>query len=184
MACILEAGRCLLLQLSMFSLQSDITGLEVQQGHSVSRCCPVCWALTFLQVTFNWTGFWSAMGSNLTFQSRNVLSKKMMSMAPSSSSSSRQGSLPAKPLDNMNLFAIIQVMSFLLLAPITLLREGMALAPDTLASMVGHWECYALSQRCMSSSRPCLQADLLILVQLVPLPHAHHPRAYMIPALY
>lgn len=31
-----------------------------------------------LQASFNWTGFLSAMGSNLTFQSRNVLSKKLM----------------------------------------------------------------------------------------------------------
>lgn len=30
------------------------------------------------EVTFNWTGFLSAMGSNLTFQSRNVFSKKFM----------------------------------------------------------------------------------------------------------
>lgn len=30
------------------------------------------------EVTFNWLGFGSAMGSNLTFQSRNVLSKKVM----------------------------------------------------------------------------------------------------------
>ncbi len=29
-------------------------------------------------MTFNWKGFLSAMGSNLTFQSRNVLSKKFM----------------------------------------------------------------------------------------------------------
>ena len=34
--------------------------------------------LRALQVTFNWKGFLSAMGSNLTFQSRNVLSKKFM----------------------------------------------------------------------------------------------------------
>ena len=31
-----------------------------------------------VQVTFNWKGFLSAMGSNITFQSRNVLSKKFM----------------------------------------------------------------------------------------------------------
>jgi len=30
------------------------------------------------EVSFNWTGFLSAMGSNITFQSRNVLSKKLM----------------------------------------------------------------------------------------------------------
>ncbi|WOH11916.1 hypothetical protein DCAR_0831412 [Daucus carota subsp. sativus] len=30
------------------------------------------------EVSFNWAGFWSAMASNLTNQSRNVLSKKLM----------------------------------------------------------------------------------------------------------
>jgi solute carrier family 35 protein E1 len=30
------------------------------------------------EVTFNWTGFISALASNITFQSRNVLSKKLM----------------------------------------------------------------------------------------------------------
>ena len=30
------------------------------------------------EVTFNWPGFLAAMGSNITFQSRNVLSKKFM----------------------------------------------------------------------------------------------------------
>ena len=30
------------------------------------------------EATFNWGGFLSAMGSNVTFQSRNVLSKKFM----------------------------------------------------------------------------------------------------------
>jgi hypothetical protein len=31
-----------------------------------------------LQASFNWFGFLSAMGSNVTFQSRNVLSKKLL----------------------------------------------------------------------------------------------------------
>ena len=31
------------------------------------------------EVTFNWPGFGAAMGSNVTFQSRNVFSKKLMS---------------------------------------------------------------------------------------------------------
>ena len=30
------------------------------------------------QVTFDWGGFAAAMGSNISFQSRNVLSKKFM----------------------------------------------------------------------------------------------------------
>ncbi|KAF6159318.1 hypothetical protein GIB67_032089 [Kingdonia uniflora] len=36
-------------------------------------------ALTSIsEASFNWIGFWSAMASNMTFQSRNVLSKKFM----------------------------------------------------------------------------------------------------------
>ncbi len=33
------------------------------------------------EVTFNWPGFLAAMGSNITFQSRNVFSKKFMAKA-------------------------------------------------------------------------------------------------------
>jgi solute carrier family 35 protein E1 len=33
------------------------------------------------EVTFNWPGFLAAMGSNVTFQSRNVFSKKFMAKA-------------------------------------------------------------------------------------------------------
>ena len=35
-------------------------------------------AASVTEVTFNWPGFLAAMGSNVTFQSRNVLSKKFM----------------------------------------------------------------------------------------------------------
>jgi hypothetical protein len=102
-------------------------------------CCSRDGPNTGTQVTFNWTGFWSAMGSNLTFQSRNVLSKKMMSAAPVAANSTNNGrpAVAAKPLDNMNLFAIIQILSFFLLAPITLVREGLALTPSALSSLVG-----------------------------------------------
>lgn len=33
---------------------------------------------SFSEASFNWAGFGAAMGSNLTFQSRNVLSKKVV----------------------------------------------------------------------------------------------------------
>ncbi len=39
------------------------------------------------EVTFNWPGFLAAMGSNVTFQSRNVFSKKFMGKAKVCSSS-------------------------------------------------------------------------------------------------
>ncbi|XP_042454527.1 phosphoenolpyruvate/phosphate translocator 1, chloroplastic-like isoform X2 [Zingiber officinale] len=68
------------------------------------------------EVSFNWAGFWSAMASNLTNQSRNVLSKKIMTKSEES-------------LDDINLFSITTIMSFLLLAPVTILIEGIKFTP-------------------------------------------------------
>ena len=45
------------------------------------------------EVTFNWPGFLAAMGSNVTFQSRNVFSKKFMAKAKVRSSSYKQPNL-------------------------------------------------------------------------------------------
>jgi solute carrier family 35 protein E1 len=74
------------------------------------------------EATFNWGGFLAAMGSNLTFQSRNVFSKKFMG--------NKKGSL-----DNINLFSIITIMSFFLLAPFSLLREGFQLGRGGLTAL-------------------------------------------------
>eukprot|EP00884_Botryococcus_braunii_P002315 jgi/Botrbrau1/12084/Bobra.0186s0008.1 len=68
------------------------------------------------EATFNWPGFLAAMGSNITFQSRNVFSKKFMGKGKGG-------------LDNINLFSIITVMSFFILAPVALLKEGMTFSP-------------------------------------------------------
>ncbi|KAL6842487.1 hypothetical protein ACP4OV_027722 [Aristida adscensionis] len=73
------------------------------------------------EASFNWAGFWSAMASNVTFQSRNVLSKKLLVNKEES-------------LDNINLFSIITVMSFFLLAPVTFLTEGVKVTPTFLQS--------------------------------------------------
>eukprot|EP00850_Spirogloea_muscicola_P005900 SM000027S09681 [mRNA] locus=s27:781529:783703:+ [translate_table: standard] len=69
------------------------------------------------EASFNWAGFLSAMASNLTFQSRNVLSKKLMIKKDKDA------------LDNINLFSVITIMSFFLLAPVALLVEGVKLTP-------------------------------------------------------
>ncbi|KAK4766629.1 hypothetical protein SAY87_008271 [Trapa incisa] len=61
-------------------------------------------------------GFWSAMASNLTNQSRNVLSKKVMVKKEES-------------LDNITLFSIITMMSFVLLFPVTCYLEGVKFSP-------------------------------------------------------
>ncbi|XP_014490593.1 triose phosphate/phosphate translocator, non-green plastid, chloroplastic [Vigna radiata var. radiata] len=71
------------------------------------------------EASFNWAGFWSAMASNLTNQSRNVLSKKLMVNMEES-------------MDNITLFSIITVMSFLISAPLTLLIEGVKFTPTYL----------------------------------------------------
>lgn len=68
------------------------------------------------EASFNWAGFWSAMASNLTFQSRNVLSKKLMVKKEES-------------LDNITLFSIITIMSFILLAPVALFNDGVKFTP-------------------------------------------------------
>ncbi|KAK9090387.1 hypothetical protein Sjap_023564 [Stephania japonica] len=73
------------------------------------------------EVSFNWAGFWSAMASNVTFQSRNVLSKKLMVKKE-------------KSLDNINLFSIITIMSFVLLFPVALFVEGVKFTPAYLQS--------------------------------------------------
>ncbi|CAI5458180.1 unnamed protein product [Closterium sp. Yama58-4] len=71
------------------------------------------------EASFNWAGFLSAMASNLTFQSRNVLSKKLMIKKDAS-------------LDNINLFSIITILSFFLLLPVALLTEGIKFSPKLL----------------------------------------------------
>ncbi|KAG2452404.1 hypothetical protein HYH02_002647 [Chlamydomonas schloesseri] len=82
------------------------------------------------EATFNWFGFLSAMGSNLTFQSRNVLSKKLMLKKKGA-----DGKPAEQPLDNMSLFAVITLLSAALLMPVTLLFEGWKLSPVGLAEL-------------------------------------------------
>ncbi|KAL6559396.1 Palmitoyl-protein thioesterase 1 [Orobanche gracilis] len=71
------------------------------------------------EASFNWAGFWSAMASNLTNQARNVLSKKFMVKKE-------------EPLDNITLFSIITIMSFILTLPTTLFVEGVKFTPSYL----------------------------------------------------
>ncbi|KAK1407232.1 hypothetical protein QVD17_38846 [Tagetes erecta] len=73
------------------------------------------------EASFNWAGFWSAMASNLSFQSRNVLSKKFMVKKEES-------------LDNISLFSVITIMSFFLLAPVAFFVEGVRFTPAYLQS--------------------------------------------------
>ncbi|XP_030473142.2 triose phosphate/phosphate translocator, non-green plastid, chloroplastic-like [Syzygium oleosum] len=68
------------------------------------------------EASFNWAGFWSAMASNLSNQSRNVLSKKVMVKKEES-------------VDNITLFSIITVMSFILVFPAACYMEGFKFTP-------------------------------------------------------
>ncbi|KAL8465434.1 hypothetical protein ACS0TY_034805 [Phlomoides rotata] len=88
----------------------------------VSSLLPVVGGVALASMTeasFNWSGFWSAMASNLTNQSRNVLSKKFMVKKEES-------------LDNITLFSIMTIMSFILMIPTTLVMEGVKFTPSYL----------------------------------------------------
>ncbi|KDP31087.1 hypothetical protein JCGZ_11463 [Jatropha curcas] len=90
----------------------------------VSSLIPIVGGVALASATeasFNWAGFWSAMASNLTNQSRNVLSKKVMIKKEDS-------------MDNITLFSIITIMSFILLAPVAVFMEGVKFTPAYLQS--------------------------------------------------
>uniref|UniRef100_A0ACD5VBJ4 Uncharacterized protein n=1 Tax=Avena sativa TaxID=4498 RepID=A0ACD5VBJ4_AVESA len=74
------------------------------------------------EVSFNWVGFWSAMASNLLNQTRNVLSKRLL------------GGEEEESMDDINLFSLITVLSFLLSCPLMLLMEGVKFSPAYLHS--------------------------------------------------
>ncbi|KAL8139516.1 hypothetical protein V2J09_005537 [Rumex salicifolius] len=71
------------------------------------------------EVSFNWTGFYSVMVSNLVNQSRNVFSKKLMTKKE-------------ETLDDVNLFSIMTIMSFILLMPAAFLIDGVRFTPSYL----------------------------------------------------
>ena len=113
------------------------------------------------EATFNWQGFLAAMGSNVTFQSRNVLSKKFMGKAKGA-------------LDNINLFSIITILSFCLLAPITLAVEGLRLTPGALAA-AGVTNTSLLWQRALAAAvcfHAYQQVSYMILQRVSPVTHS------------
>lgn len=76
--------------------------------------------VSLTEVSFNWLGFCSAMASNLTNQSRNVLSKKFMV------------NKEEEALDNINLFSVITLICFILLVPAAVLIDGVKFTPSYL----------------------------------------------------
>ncbi|KAM0907027.1 hypothetical protein ACQ4PT_016368 [Festuca glaucescens] len=112
------------------------------------------------EASFNWAGFLAAMASNVTFQSRNVLSKKLMLKKEAS-------------LDNINLFSIITVMSFFLLAPVTLLTEGVKVTPTFLQSAgLNLQQVYTRSLIAAFCFHAYQQVSYMILARVSPVTHS------------
>ena len=113
------------------------------------------------EATFNWGGFLAAMGSNVTFQSRNVFSKKFMGKTKGG-------------LDNINLFSVITILSFVLLAPVTLLKEGIRLTPSAL-TVAGVSNPTAVIQQALAAAA-CFhayqQVSYMILARVSPVTHS------------
>uniref|UniRef100_A0A7S2P3P9 Sugar phosphate transporter domain-containing protein n=1 Tax=Bigelowiella natans TaxID=227086 RepID=A0A7S2P3P9_BIGNA len=65
---------------------------------------------SFTEPSFNWIGLFAALGSNLFFQSRNVVSKLVMGGEN-------------KSIDAINFFSIMTIMSFLITIPISAIIE-------------------------------------------------------------
>ncbi|KAL3835208.1 hypothetical protein ACJIZ3_009944 [Penstemon smallii] len=112
------------------------------------------------EVSFNWVGFWSAMASNLTNQSRNVLSKKLMVKKEDA-------------LDNITLFSIITIMSFILMVPTTILMEGIKFTPSYLeAAGLNIKEICTRSLLAALSYHAYQQVAYMILQRISPVTHS------------
>ena len=85
-------------------------------------------AASVTEASFNWPGFLAALGSNVTFQSRNVLSKKLIGGDGCSQA------CPAIPMDNIDLFSIITIMSLALTLPAAVVLEGVRFTPGAIAA--------------------------------------------------
>lgn len=112
------------------------------------------------EASFNWAGFWSAMASNVTNQSRNVLSKKFMVKKEES-------------LDNITLFSIITIMSLFLLAPVTFFMEGVKITPSYLqAAGLDVRQVYTRSLLAALCFHAYQQVSYMILQRVSPVTHS------------
>ncbi|XAR50191.1 hypothetical protein NMG60_11004447 [Bertholletia excelsa] len=112
------------------------------------------------EASFNWAGFWSAMASNVTFQSRNVLSKKFMVKKEDS-------------LDNINLFSIITILSFILLSPVAIFMEGVKFTPAYLQSAgLNVQQLYTRSLLAALCFHAYQQVSYMILQRVSPVTHS------------
>ncbi|XP_042458473.1 phosphoenolpyruvate/phosphate translocator 2, chloroplastic-like isoform X1 [Zingiber officinale] len=139
------------------------------------------------EASFNWAGFWSAMASNVTFQSRNVLSKKVMVKKEVKKILEdltlmiifwKQVFMQfvcalQESLDNINLFSIITVMSFFLLAPATLFVEGIKVTPTYLLSAgLDLNQLYLRSLIAAMCFHAYQQVSYMILARVTPVTHS------------
>jgi len=99
---------------SVPSLALMATLVPIIAGVAIASCT---------EVSFNMPGFIAAMGSNLTFQSRNVLSKKMMG-----------GSKEIKSLDYTDLLSSITILAMIAALPLAIAFEAPLMKVSTLTS--------------------------------------------------
>ncbi|KAK2442896.1 hypothetical protein P8452_21311 [Trifolium repens] len=129
----------------------------------VGSLLPIVGGVALASVTeasFNWAGFWSAMASNVTNQSRNVLSKKVMVKQEES-------------LDNITLFSIITIMSFFLLAPAAIFMEGVKFTPAYLESVgLNVRQVYTRSLLAALCFHAYQQVSYMILQRVSPVTHS------------
>lgn len=112
------------------------------------------------EVSFNWAGFWSAMASNLSNQSRNVLSKKVMVKKEDA-------------IDNITLFSIITIMSLILAAPLTLIMEGVKFTPAYIQSAgLNVQQIYVRSLLAALCFHAYQQVSYMILQRVSPVTHS------------
>lgn len=136
--------------------------------------------------SFNWIGFLSAVGSNVALQSRNVLSKKLMKeqktgVAESASTDLETVRLAEErerallSLDNLNLFSVMTIFAMLLLAPISLICEGVPLlAASASTAVTGMPQTVLWSKLAIGGWCRCLDvlSSYMILKRVSPVTHS------------
>jgi len=79
---------------------------------------------TVSELSFTWFGFLCALGSNLAFQSRNVISKSLLSNGE-------------KIFSGSSLFQYITALSLVVVVPLSLMTEGVVLTPANVEAAGG-----------------------------------------------
>lgn len=145
----------------------------VYSGAVYASLVPIVAGVTMASVSdisFSWFGFFTAMGANIAFQSRNVLSKRFMN-APAAGGDAAA----AEPMDNFNTFGWISILSFLTLAPFTLLFDAAKWSGAAAAAGAIGWTAPAVALALANVGFLHWlynQASYLVLVRVNPVTHA------------